>query len=72
MAFFIIIIISIENNMEGEKLASGHIQEICLSFDLLTSSFLRIRINKYNCPSAMGRGAGGGGYRHSKQKTANF
>lgn len=37
-------------------MALGHIQEICSSFDLLTSSFLRIRINKY-CLSVMGRSA---------------
>lgn len=49
MAFFIIL--SIENNMEEEKLALGRA--------LLTSSFLRIRINEYNCLSVMERGGGG-------------
>lgn len=60
MAFCIgiIIIISMKNWMEKEKLALGHIQEICSSLDLLTSFFLRIRINKYNCQSEMGRGEG--------------
>lgn len=69
--FFIVIIISLVNNMEEEKLALGHFQEICLSFDLLTSSFLRMRINKYNCPSEMGIG-GGRKTRHSKAKPDNF
>lgn len=61
---------SIENNMEEEKLALGHVQDICLSFDLLTSSFLRIRINEINCPSVMGRGAVKSW--HLEDKTADF
>lgn len=65
MAFFIIL--SLENNMEEEKLALGHAQEICSSFDLLTSSFLRIRINEYNCLSVMERGGGKTGIRGGKQ-----